>query len=143
MNKCRFTPEASADLFEIWSYIADDDPKAANRVEDAIHAGCALLAESPLIGSVRKELTDLPLRFWVVRPLSELLDCVRPWRETAANYTHSARGERSSAIVEITSEAIERGHRPPQNVSLALKDDPPAVGLASVIDFGNQIFFRI
>ncbi len=68
MSRYYFTPEASADLFEIWSYVADDDPKAADRVEDAIHAACGLLADSPLIGSIRKELTDLPLRFWVVRP---------------------------------------------------------------------------
>jgi len=42
--------------------------RAANRVEDAIHAACVLLAQNPLVGSIRKELTDLPLRFWVVRP---------------------------------------------------------------------------
>jgi plasmid stabilization system protein ParE len=53
MKQYRFTPEAAADLFEIWSYIADDDAQAANRVEDAIHAACVLLAESPLAGSVR------------------------------------------------------------------------------------------
>jgi plasmid stabilization system protein ParE len=68
MSRYQFTPEASEDLFEIWSYIAGDDPKAADRVEDAIHAACGLLADNPLIGSIRMELTGLPLRFWVVRP---------------------------------------------------------------------------
>jgi plasmid stabilization system protein ParE len=29
----RFTPEAAADLFEIWSYIAVDNTMAADRVE--------------------------------------------------------------------------------------------------------------
>jgi plasmid stabilization system protein ParE len=29
----RFTPEASADLFEIWNYIAADSEESADRVE--------------------------------------------------------------------------------------------------------------
>ena len=32
----RFTPEASADLFEIWNYIAADSEESADRVENAI-----------------------------------------------------------------------------------------------------------
>jgi plasmid stabilization system protein ParE len=42
--------------------------EAANRVEEAIHAGCALLTEAPLAGRVREDLTVLPLRFWLVQP---------------------------------------------------------------------------
>jgi plasmid stabilization system protein ParE len=36
MSGYEFTPQAAADLFEIWSYIARDSVQAANRVEDAI-----------------------------------------------------------------------------------------------------------
>ena len=36
----RFTPEADADLFEIWSYIARDNPDAADRVEAASCDAC-------------------------------------------------------------------------------------------------------
>jgi antitoxin ParD1/3/4 len=52
----------------IWAYIARDSADAANRVEAAIYEGCAFLAETPLAGRVRQELTDLPLRFWLVQP---------------------------------------------------------------------------
>ena len=67
MTLYRFTPQASDDLFEIWRYIATDNPEAADRVENAIYDACALIAQSPLTGQVRKDLTPLPLRFWTVQ----------------------------------------------------------------------------
>jgi plasmid stabilization system protein ParE len=68
MSQYRFTPEASDDLLEIWSYIAKDSVAAANEVEEAIYSACAFLAETPLAGRVREDLTALPLRFWLVQP---------------------------------------------------------------------------
>jgi plasmid stabilization system protein ParE len=65
MTRYRFTPQALNDLFDIWSYIAQDSPEAADRVEEAIYDACELLARSPLAGTVRKDLTSLPLRFWL------------------------------------------------------------------------------
>lgn len=65
MTRYRFTPQALNDLFDIWSYIARDSPEAADRVEEAIYDACELLARSPLAGTVRKDLTSLPLRFWL------------------------------------------------------------------------------
>ncbi len=73
MRRYRFTPQALDDLFEIWSYIAEDNVDAANGVEEAIYSACALLAEAPLAGRVREDLTALPLRFWLVQPY-RLLD---------------------------------------------------------------------
>jgi plasmid stabilization system protein ParE len=67
VNDFRFTPQAADDLFEIWSYIAGDDPGAANRVEKAILDACSFLADAPLSGRIRAELTSRPLRFWPVR----------------------------------------------------------------------------
>ena len=67
MSHYQFTPHAVDDLFEIWIYIARDDVEAANRVEDAIYNACAFLAEGPLRGQVREDLTKLPLRFWTVQ----------------------------------------------------------------------------
>ncbi len=67
MSGYRFTPQAAYDLFEIWSYIARDNLEAANRVEDAVYKACAFLAEGPLRGTVREDLTKLPLRFWAVQ----------------------------------------------------------------------------
>jgi plasmid stabilization system protein ParE len=67
MSRYRFTPQAVDDLFEIWSYVGRDSAQAANRVEAAIHNACAFLAEGPLRGRTRKEITQLPLRFWTVQ----------------------------------------------------------------------------
>lgn len=68
MSQYQFTPQALDDLFEIWSYIAQDNPAAADRVEEAIYQACELLAKSPLAGTIRKDLTSLPLRFWIIPP---------------------------------------------------------------------------
>ncbi len=68
MTRCQFTPQAVDDLFEVWSYIARDDPKAADRVEGAIYLACEFLAGSPLVGAVRQDLTPLQVRFWLVPP---------------------------------------------------------------------------
>jgi antitoxin ParD1/3/4 len=68
MSSYQFTPQAVEDLFDIWSYIAGDDLDAANRVEDAIYVACAFLADSPLAGRIREDLTALPVRFWLVQP---------------------------------------------------------------------------
>ena len=67
MSLFRFTPQAVADLFDVWSYIAADNPEAADRVETAIYDACALFSAEPLIGHVRMELTRLPLRFWTLQ----------------------------------------------------------------------------
>lgn len=68
MNRYQFTPEALTDVFELWSYIAADNVDAANRVEEAVYAACALAAETPLGGQLREDLTALPVRFWLVQP---------------------------------------------------------------------------
>lgn len=36
MSGWQLTPRARRDLFEIWDYIAEDDSKAANRLEQAV-----------------------------------------------------------------------------------------------------------
>jgi plasmid stabilization system protein ParE len=64
----RFTPEAAADLTEIWSFIPQDSVDAADRVESAIYEACALLAQTPQAGQVRKHFTVLPVRFWTLPP---------------------------------------------------------------------------
>ena len=73
MEKYQITPEAVSDLFEIWNFISQDNPEAADRVEEAVFRACDLLADSPLAGRVRKDLTPLPFRFWVVHPYSKYL----------------------------------------------------------------------
>ncbi|MGO9648921.1 MAG: type II toxin-antitoxin system RelE/ParE family toxin [Terriglobales bacterium] len=78
MTRYRFTPQAVADLFDIWSFIAKDNPAAADRVEEAVFRACNFLADSPLAGRIRKDLTALPVRFWVVQPYSNYLIVYRP-----------------------------------------------------------------
>lgn len=70
MSRYQFTPQSEDDLFDIWSYIARDNLDAADRVEKAVFRACELLAASPLIGRVRKDVTHRRLRFWNVHPYS-------------------------------------------------------------------------
>jgi plasmid stabilization system protein ParE len=51
---------AKADIFDIWSYIADQNQDAADRVEQAIFDACAFVAEAPMRGHARPDLTALP-----------------------------------------------------------------------------------
>jgi plasmid stabilization system protein ParE len=67
MSHYQFTPQAVDDLFEIWSYVARDNVRAANRLEDAVYKACAFLAAGPLRGTIREDLTKLPLRFWTLQ----------------------------------------------------------------------------
>jgi len=73
MSRYEFTPQATEDLLDIWGFIAHDNREAADRVEAAVFRACDLLAHSPLAGQLRKDLTSLPLRFWVVHPYSNYL----------------------------------------------------------------------
>jgi antitoxin ParD1/3/4 len=66
MSGYALTPLAKADIFDIWSYIAEDNPDAAGRVEEAIYDACVFLAEGPLRGHSRPDLTARPVRFWTV-----------------------------------------------------------------------------
>ena len=57
MAKARLSRLAEQDLLEIWSYIARDNPDAADRFIDLLTEKCELLAESPQIGRRREELS--------------------------------------------------------------------------------------
>jgi plasmid stabilization system protein ParE len=61
------TPLAKMDIFEVWSYIAEDSENAANLVEQAIYDACRFLAGSPFRGHLRADLTSRTLRFWTLR----------------------------------------------------------------------------
>lgn len=66
MNAFVLTPLARTDIFNIWSYIAPDNEDAADRVEEAIFHACAFVAQTPLRGHVRPDLTSRNLRFWTL-----------------------------------------------------------------------------
>ena len=66
MSGYAFTPLAKADIFDIWSYIAEENEDAALSVEQAIYDACDFLAEGPLRGHSRPDLTTRPVRFWTL-----------------------------------------------------------------------------
>ena len=67
MKGYELSPEATDDLQEIWVYIANDNPAAADKLEEDIYAACELLAKNPRLGHRRSDLTDEPVLFWPVR----------------------------------------------------------------------------
>ena len=75
------TPLAKADIFDVWSYIAEDNESAADRVEEAIYDACVFLAKGPLRGHTRPDLKSRPLRFWTLQRYPNYTVVYRP--ETA------------------------------------------------------------
>ena len=57
MNRFRVSPEARADLDEIWLYIAPDNLEAADKYIRAIVSRFPMLASMPLLGRERGELS--------------------------------------------------------------------------------------
>ena len=52
------TDQAEEDLIDIWSYIADDNSEAADRLLDEIDKTCDTLADNPKLGRRREDLSD-------------------------------------------------------------------------------------
>lgn len=66
MSAYALTPLAKADIFEIWSYIAEHSEEAADLVEQAIYDACSFVAKVPMSGHARPDLTSHRLRFWTL-----------------------------------------------------------------------------
>lgn len=66
MSKHVLSPEARADLNEIWEYIAQDDFDAADRWIRKLRDAIESLARTAGMGHTRKDLTDSPVLFWPV-----------------------------------------------------------------------------
>jgi toxin ParE1/3/4 len=56
---------AERDLIDVWTWIAENDPAAADRQLDRIDAACRILAENPRSGPRRDDLAP-GLRFYPV-----------------------------------------------------------------------------
>ena len=52
------TARAEQDLIEIWLYIAQDNPKAADRLLDTFEEKGCLLAENPKLGQARPDIAE-------------------------------------------------------------------------------------
>jgi plasmid stabilization system protein ParE len=73
-----FTPQAIEDLDAIWWFIASDNQDAAARVEMEIVATCRRLAKHPQMGSKRRDITPLPVRFWTIAKFPNYVIVYRP-----------------------------------------------------------------
>ena len=56
MARVTRAPIVETDLLEIWLYIAEDNPAAADRLLDRIEQACSTLARSPRAGHAREDL---------------------------------------------------------------------------------------
>ena len=81
MTTNALTPLAKTDIFHIWSYIAENSVDAADCVEQAFYEACAFVAEAPLRGHSRPDLTTRQLRFWTLTRYPNYTVVYRP--ETA------------------------------------------------------------
>ena len=83
MNQFRVSPEARADLDEIWLYIAQDNPDAADKFIQAIISRFPKLAAMPQLGRKREELAaqvrSFPVGCYVIfyRPAENEIEVVR------------------------------------------------------------------
>jgi toxin ParE1/3/4 len=87
MKNLRFSLEAKKDLFESASFIAADNPIAAEHWRNQIYEVCKLLAESPLIGRKRPELQEGLRSF----PVGRFIIFYQP-REEGVYIVHVVRG---------------------------------------------------
>ena len=52
------TTQAEADLIDIWMYVAQDNPVAADTLLDEIEGKCSLLAHNPYLGPARPDIAE-------------------------------------------------------------------------------------
>lgn len=77
------SPRAKEDLIELWSYIAADNPSAADQMLDTINEKLDMLAASPRLGPARPDIAEglrlFPIRRYVIlyRELPDGIEVVR------------------------------------------------------------------
>jgi toxin ParE1/3/4 len=86
MSEYRLTEEARQDLDEIWLYIAEDNPSAADGFLDTLYERFVLLAQQPFLGRARPELAphlrSFPVGNYVIfyRPIDDGVEIARVLR---------------------------------------------------------------
>jgi len=64
MSSFVLSPEAEEDMFEIWSYLANDvNVEFADQIESNLFDAFALLSRNPGLGHKRQDLTSIPVLF--------------------------------------------------------------------------------
>jgi plasmid stabilization system protein ParE len=84
------SPEAFEDLQNIWSFIAADNPKAADRVENELFKAFEELAKWPGKGHTRRDLMERDVLFWPVRSYLVVYRPLKPKLQIVA-ILHGAR----------------------------------------------------
>jgi plasmid stabilization system protein ParE len=74
----QLTLQATEDLDAIWWNIAEENRDAAERVESEILAACRRLANYPRVGTRRRDITMLPVRFWTITKFPNYVIVYRP-----------------------------------------------------------------
>jgi toxin ParE1/3/4 len=81
--RLRRTAQADEDLIDIWTYIARDNPPAADRLLDALDEKCQALAHNPQIGMARDDIASgvryFPVGNYIIlyRDLGDGIEVVR------------------------------------------------------------------
>jgi len=69
MNSYILSPEAEEDIFEIWSYLANEvNVDFASQIESKLFDDFELLSRSPGLGHKRQDLTSIPVLFYRAFP---------------------------------------------------------------------------
>jgi plasmid stabilization system protein ParE len=77
---CHFSSRrrSAEDLDAIWRFIAEHSRDAADRVEMEIITTCRRLARHPMMGTKRRDLTPLAVRFWTIPKFPNYVVVYRP-----------------------------------------------------------------
>lgn len=89
MPKIQRTALAETDLIDIWLYVSQDNPEAADRLLDDIETTCLLLAKQPQLGVARPEIGNECRIFPVGRYL--ILNRISPNGIEVVRVSHGAR----------------------------------------------------
>ena len=90
MPRLLFTQSAQSDLLEVWLFIAEDNPEAADRVLSTIEKEAKTLLVQPLMGRARPELTE-GVRSWPTSTRYILYYVPTPEGITVLRVLHHAR----------------------------------------------------
>jgi toxin ParE1/3/4 len=66
MRAIVFSPVAPQDVTQLWEYVAERNPRAAEALLDQIDRDVHRLALMPGIGHKRRDVQDKRYRFWIV-----------------------------------------------------------------------------
>ncbi len=66
MSNVFHSEQARLDLLAIWSYVAEDNPNAADKLLDVIDEKCNLLGENPKLGQAKPDISP-QMRYFPVK----------------------------------------------------------------------------